>query len=219
MPLSEAANRGVLEVAQLTHQTPFAALAACVLLALRAHAETRSMTFGVPLCGRSLSELMPVVGPFAREFPLLLHTERHQTVGQIVTSVGAALGESLDKQDYCLEDLAAWTQSASDGSTNPLNPFVDVSFDLEDLTRRRRLTKGGLSLTDFALPLPQYTKFNLAIKGFRKQDGLDLAITYNLRGFTRESIQTLALLIESIAEKLACKDFPVHAISDTLRAA
>lgn len=182
---------------------------AAVILALYAwllHRLTRSedICIGMGSAGRDHQDLEGVVGLFAEVLPVRLRLSADLEVSALLELVGAAMRDALDAGAVPLDELV---RALSLTRRPDVQPLVNVMFAYQSFADLDATGQGDGELTldqSRIVDVPLATsKFDLTLYVYESAAGLRLALEYDDRLFTEQTIDRYLISLERLAERFA----------------
>jgi acyl-CoA synthetase (AMP-forming)/AMP-acid ligase II len=198
--LSEAAGRGVTELARRLGATPFVVLLAAfsALLSRYGRDEGRPegpFAVGTPLAHRERPETAALIGYFAQVSPIRVDPSGDPSFEELVARLRAATGAAHRRESLPFEVLVERLGGVRSADRNPL---FDAMFALHSESLDR-LSLGGVSLTPLELG-SQVNHFDLGLHLWRRGETFAGYFSYASALFDPATVVRLAAQLTTLLE-------------------
>lgn len=189
IPLEKRLDQDLLQLAALRKVTLFTLLFSSYSLLLRKYTGQENLIIGLPLAGRTHTQLRELIGMFVNTLAVRVCPEGELTFSQYLALVQEKLLKVMENQDYQLELLVNQLDLPVDLGRNPL---FDTVFALQKDLDTTWLVKGS-EISFRRLPLKNlFTKFDLTVTAINDSNGLSLTFEYSSALFTEDTIRQMA---------------------------
>ena len=174
------------EVAQQAGATLSMTMLTIYSVLLYGYARQMSLVIGMPVRGRNMPELEPIMGYFNNLLPFQIDIQADEKFADLLTRVKSRVVESFSCPDVPLEQLSKEI-SASSGRAASL--LYQALFSFQDA--RQRVTEWG-GLKHSSIPLFQHgATEDLGVWFMETADGVQGGVTYNTDIITEATAKTL----------------------------
>ena len=193
------ATQALRELAQSNSATLYMALMSCYATLLYRYTGKEDIVVGMPVLGRPMADLEPLIGLFVNTLPLRSHPQRSKTFRQLLSEVKERCLEAFRNQDYPMERLIE--KLGQHGEAR--HPLFDSTLVLQNLAPGEvlDLESDDLQMRPLEKDSPS-AKFDLTLEFSERTDGLRLSIEYSAALFEHSTVeklaQDLARIIESV---------------------
>ena len=209
VPLPQQLAAGVRMASRSSRATTSALYLAAYQVLLARWSGQGEVIIGMPVAGRTRTELEPVIGFFASTAPLRVGLSGETTGVQAVRAAGAATHRALARSHLPFEVLVERVQPERNLQRNPVFQCFFAYQNAPD----RGLRLAGLAIERFPVPF-ETTKFDLTLEVFDTPAGSRCVLEYNSDIFLASTIDRFAAHYLNVLESLATGgDRPVSAIA------
>jgi amino acid adenylation domain-containing protein len=197
---------GLEALAARRGMTLFMVLLAIYSIWLHKLSGQEDVVVGVPVDGRRMVELKPVVGMFVNTLPLRLFPRRENTVGEFFEEVREFVLSAFDCQEVPFVDIVDLVDPVDIVGRFGRNPLFDVMFAFTDIEGLRGGDEWRLDFSDLTLAhvsAPNFTsKFDFTLYARSVPDGLCFTLEYDLNLFEPATIQRFGGYFCCVAESV-----------------
>jgi condensation domain-containing protein len=180
-PIGAELSERVADLARTQRCTRFMVLLAACQILLAQHSGQRDFCFGVPVAGRTRSDLVPVVGLFANLLAMRCELPGDPSFREFLASTRESVLDALDHQELPFGFVAAELNS----------PPFQALFDFTEQADGAGPGLPGLRLEEFPLAIPK-TLHDVVITVWPSPSGLLTRFAYDTALFEASVIEELA---------------------------
>lgn len=185
--IDEEITQELNKIASLTGSTMFMVLLSSVYLLLSKYSGQEDIVIGIPIAGRTKSELENLVGLFINTLAIRTKIDGNATFKEFLLHVKEKCIMGYENQDYQFEELVEELNIYKDTSRNPL---FDVMFTLEDfLDFNTEL--GDVEFKKYELKQTS-SKFDLTFAAMLNQGKVHVQIEYSTSLFKDKTILSMS---------------------------
>ncbi|MGM7721814.1 amino acid adenylation domain-containing protein [Metabacillus sp. Hm71] len=170
-----------------TNSTPYMVLTAAYSILLSTYSSQQDIIIGLPILGRTHSDLKHTIGMFANTIVIRTFPNRDESFVSFLSEVKEQLLKAYDNQDYQLEMLLDKLKMKREPGRNPL---FSTMLALQDAPKNER-TVGNLKLNPVNYR-NKTSKFDLSLFVENREEGMLFEFEYASSLFTRETIKKFA---------------------------
>jgi amino acid adenylation domain-containing protein len=202
LELSAEVSERLKALSQAEHASPFMVLLAAFKLLLSRLAGQEDVLVGVPIAGRSRSELEGLIGFFLNTLVLRTDLSGSPAFRPLLRQVRETALGAYGHQDVPFERLLGDLQPERDLSRTPL---FQVFFNMLNFPRRQTELPGGISVEPLGWGDAE-AKFDITVYAAEAEDGrFGFNLVYNADLFDRSRMEELArqyaLVLEQVADR------------------
>lgn len=183
-------------MAEGTKATLFMVLLTAYNVLLSKYSGQEDIIVGMPVSGRTHSDLEKIVGVFVNTLAIRTNTDSQSTFRELLEKVKESCLEAYDNQDYQFEELVDNLNLHRDTSRNPVfDTMFSFNNDIEEIELE------NLKLYPYDISNGQ-TKFDLSLNAF--DDGLVIhfSLEYCTKLFKRETAEKITRHFTKILEQV-----------------
>jgi amino acid adenylation domain-containing protein/non-ribosomal peptide synthase protein (TIGR01720 family) len=198
---------GLKEMCEEHQVTMFILLLAIFYILLNKLSGNDEIVVGIPLAGRTHSQLEGVVGMFVNTLAIRNEVYDHLHLHEYLNGIKENTLTAFDHQEYPFEELADKVQLSRDPSRNPV---FDVMFSFQD---RDELMAMGMEDNASTVQKSSVSKFDLTMIANEFKNQVRCSFEYCTELFRRDTIETFITSLKNIISTLIEKpDTRIHDI-------
>ncbi|WP_167957198.1 SDR family NAD(P)-dependent oxidoreductase [Anaerosporobacter faecicola] len=162
----------------------------------------QDITIGVPISGRTHSELENLIGVFINIIVLRCTVKDEMTYEDLLKKVDQDFLESCDNCEYPFFELV---KDIGERTGNVANPISNIVFVMQNTGTKEIELEGGLSITPHE-HVNLVSRNDILLEAIEKEGKIRLIMEYNTRLFKKDTIERLLELYERIIASVCEND-------------
>lgn len=157
--------------------TVFAGIVSILHILFYKYTSQKDMVFGTPIAGRTLPEIEPLIGCFAKTLPLRLSSEPSTSFSELLNATAKEIINCQEHQEFPLDNLIDELKIKRDTSRSPLFDVLIAMQDLKPNPFQSPVNNVNTQTTENEHEVS--VKFDLSFGIRQTQDTLLISLDYN----------------------------------------
>ncbi|TCS97011.1 non-ribosomal peptide synthetase [Hazenella coriacea] len=173
-------------------------LLAAYTVLLSKYTSQQDLIIGLPILGRTHSDLHNIIGMFANTLAIRSFPEKNKSFLQLLLEVRENLLKAVENQDYQFDLLVDQLNIKRDPSRSPI---FSTMFAFQDAQKTQNVM-GDIKLTPISYRNP-ISKFDLLLYAESREDNIHFELEYSSKLFEKETMKRMSQDFISVLEMIS----------------